>query len=89
MRLDDLIVAQTFAEVMSSSGERVALQIDASGNMVTVSWPATAMGFRLQGNPGVAPDGWMDESDLPAIEDGKYVVRLPRGAGMHLFRLIK
>ena len=89
MRLDDLMVARTFADVMAGSGDRVSLQIESAGPMVTVSWPGPATGFRLQGNPGTSPEGWVDESSVPGLEDGRYVVRLPLGPGLRLFRLKK
>ena len=89
MRIDNLMVARTFADVMLTTTDRVALQIDLTETSAVLSWPVAATGFRLQGNSGTDPGGWTDESGTPDVEDGRLVFRLPRRPGMNLFRLIK
>ncbi|MBE7500077.1 MAG: hypothetical protein HS113_07150 [Verrucomicrobiales bacterium] len=68
----------------------VALGIVHSGSTVTLTWPASALGFQLESSPALAPMAdWQPEATASAIVGEQKVVTLEIGAGPRFFRLKK
>jgi hypothetical protein len=89
MRIDNLKIGRSFADVVSGAADRVSISIEVVNDVIELSWPASATGFRLQGNPGVNPADWVDETEIPSVEGGRNVVRLPGVTDNRFYRLIR
>lgn len=59
------------------------------GDQARLYWPAAAVGWTLQRNPGLAPEGWQDVAlpDTVKAADGVVTLDLPRSMQMEFFRL--
>jgi hypothetical protein len=65
------------------------LQSKKSGNQVEISWAGTAeKGWMLLESPSLeAPVTWTEVSATPALENGRYVVKLPPAASSSFYRM--
>ncbi len=86
MRVTFLRVGRTFADVIRSSSGWM-LNVARAGELVEVSWPAAASGYRLQSNAGTTPAGWLDEPTAPTVTGDRMIVRVPKTGAQRFFRL--
>ncbi|HLX67996.1 MAG TPA: hypothetical protein VKV04_00070, partial [Verrucomicrobiae bacterium] len=72
-------------------GPPPSLRITASGDSITLSWPATASGFVLQEstNPSLTLANWTAVRARPALVHNLNVVSVPLGSTVRFFRLFQ
>ena len=64
-----------------------SLNIDRTGNDVTLSWPATGTNFLLEATSDLGAPDWQGVSGTPAIVNDQCLVTIPLGSGNQFFRL--
>lgn len=62
------------------------LTIAHTGNQITLSWPTTFAGFKLQSSSALNPGGWIDSTDSPVVNGSNYTVT-SLISGRRFFRL--
>ena len=65
------------------------LDVRRSETHLTLSWPALAEGFRLEGSPLLNPSSWDSLSEPPHVIDGRNSVTLPSNGREQYYRLRK
>jgi hypothetical protein len=85
MRVEDLRMGASFSDVLIATGW--GLSIAKTEGMLEVSWPATAVGYRLQSNSTPTQEGWLDEPTVPVVVGDRAIVRLPTSDAQRFFRL--
>lgn len=58
------------------------------GGIVRVAWPATAIGYNLEGTPPL-PGAWTLVTEQPVVEGNPWVVQLPLDTAPRFFRVKK
>jgi hypothetical protein len=64
------------------------LTIQRATNGVLLSWPASAIGYRLQQNTNLVPPTWVSNLDSITITNGTKQVTVTNVAGSKFFRLV-
>ena len=86
VNIDDLKVATSF----SALAGHPSLNIQCMNDTVTISWPGSATGFRLQASSMLgSAAAWEDVADVPAEVTGRKVVHFINPQEDRFFRLIQ
>jgi hypothetical protein len=64
------------------------LSIQSTANGVVISWPASAIGFRLQENTNLNTTNWVANTNSIAVTNGTDRVTVTPAVGTRFFRLI-
>lgn len=68
----------------------VVIAIAREGNQLALSWPASLIGFKLQGRNSLSiTDKWVDVSNTPEVVMGRFKVTMTADTQMTFYRLYK
>jgi glutathione peroxidase-family protein len=84
---DTVRVYGSAIELISRPPPDVSLRVARDAGNLTISWPATVSGFRLEAASQPAPATWNTVSATVQTNNGRYVLTLPTGDLAQFFRL--
>jgi YVTN family beta-propeller protein len=73
--------------VLDADGPLPRLQITRAGDNAVITWPFSAVGFRLESSTSLATNSWSGVNRPVGTSDGQNVVTNPASAGTTYFRL--
>lgn len=84
---DTVRVYGSAIELISRPAPDVSLRVVRDAGNLTISWPATVSGYRLEAASQPAPATWNTVSATVKTNNGRYVLTLPAGDLAQFFRL--